>query len=102
MSKHTICRPDPVYRHTLESIEAHLSIFFAALVVSHWLEHQTGWSIKQFVLTERRHRTAQIEGRPSRPSSLPTLNPNYAKINSAVRGLSGYEYSPRRAVPLMS
>ncbi|MFZ0229572.1 MAG: hypothetical protein WAL41_22100, partial [Mycobacterium sp.] len=60
MSKHDL-QARPVYRHTLESIEAHPSTFFAALVVSHWLEHQTGWSIKQFVLTERRHRTAQIK-----------------------------------------
>jgi hypothetical protein len=33
---------------------------FAALAVSHWLEHQTGWSIKKFVRTARRYRTVQI------------------------------------------
>jgi hypothetical protein len=32
----------PVYHHKRESIEAHLSIVFAALAVSHWIEHQTG------------------------------------------------------------
>jgi len=34
---------------------------FAALAVSHWIEHQTGWSIKKFVRTARRYRTVQIK-----------------------------------------
>jgi hypothetical protein len=33
---------------------------FAALAVSHWIKHQTGWSIKKFVRTARRYRTVQI------------------------------------------
>ena len=33
---------------------------FAALAVSHWIEHRTGWSIKKFVLTTRLYRTVQI------------------------------------------
>jgi hypothetical protein len=33
---------------------------FAALAVSHWVEHQTGWSIKKFVRTARRYRTVKI------------------------------------------
>jgi hypothetical protein len=33
---------------------------FAALAVSHWIEHQTGWSIKKFVQTLRRYRTVTI------------------------------------------
>jgi hypothetical protein len=50
----------PVYHHKRESIEAHLSIVFAALAVNRWIEHQTGWSIKKFVRTARRYRTVQI------------------------------------------
>ena len=59
---HVQTRPEarPVYHHKRESIEAHLTIVFAALAVSHWLEHQTGWSIKKFVRTARRYRTVQI------------------------------------------
>jgi hypothetical protein len=34
---------------------------FAALAVTHWIEHQTGWSIKKFVRTARRYRTVQIK-----------------------------------------
>ena len=33
---------------------------FAALGLSHWIERQTGWSIKKFVRTARRYRTVQI------------------------------------------
>lgn len=36
----------PVYHHKRESIDAHLSIVFASLAVSHYIETQTGWSIK--------------------------------------------------------
>ena len=50
MSKHDL-QARPIYHHKRESIEAHLSIVFAALAVSHWIEHQTGWSIKKFVQT---------------------------------------------------
>ena len=60
MSKHDL-QARPVYHHKRESIEAHLSIVFAALAVSHWVEHQTGWTIKKFVRTVRRYRTVQIK-----------------------------------------
>ena len=60
MSKHDL-QARPIYHHTRESIEAHLSIVFAALAVSHWIEHQTGWSIKKFVRTARRYRTVTIQ-----------------------------------------
>ena len=59
MSKHDL-RARPIYHHKRESIEAHLSIVFAAMALSHWIEHQTGWSIKKFVRNARRYRTVQI------------------------------------------
>jgi hypothetical protein len=31
------------------------------MAVSHWIEHQTGWSIKKFVRTARRYRTVRIK-----------------------------------------
>jgi hypothetical protein len=51
----------PIYHHTRESIEAHLTIVFAALAVSRWIENTTGWSIKKFVTTTRRYRTITIQ-----------------------------------------
>jgi hypothetical protein len=34
---------------------------FVALAVSHWTEHETGWSIKKFVRAARRYRTVHIQ-----------------------------------------
>ncbi len=56
----------PVCHRTRDSIEAHLTIVFAALAVSRWIEHVTGWSIRKFVKTARRYRTIQDPGRPAR------------------------------------
>jgi Transposase DDE domain len=51
----------PVYHHLRDSIEAHLTIVFAALAVSRWIENTTGWSIRRFVRTARRYRTIEIQ-----------------------------------------
>ena len=51
----------PIYHHTRESIEAHLTIVFAALAVSRWIEKATGWSVRKFVTTTRRYRTITIQ-----------------------------------------
>ena len=51
----------PIYARTRDSIEAHLTIVFAALAVSRWVEETTGWTIKKFVKTIRRYRTIDIE-----------------------------------------
>jgi hypothetical protein len=60
MSKHDL-QARPIYHHKRESIEAHLTVVFAALAVSRWIEDTTGWSIKKFVRTARRYRTVQIK-----------------------------------------
>lgn len=59
MSKHDLAAR-PIYHHLRESIDAHLNVVFAALAVSHYIEHQTGWSIKKFVQTARCYRTITI------------------------------------------
>lgn len=41
----------PIFHHKRDSIEAHLTIVFAALAISRVIEHDTGLSIKQFVKT---------------------------------------------------
>jgi len=60
MSKHDL-QARPIYHHQRDSIEAHLTIVFAALAVSRWIEDRTGWSIKKFVRTARRYRTIEIQ-----------------------------------------
>ena len=44
MSKHDL-QARPIYHHQRDSIEAHLTIVFAALAVSRWIEDRTGWLI---------------------------------------------------------
>ena len=52
MSK-TDLRARPIFHHTRESIEAHLTIVFAALAVARYLQDATGMSIKKIVRTLR-------------------------------------------------
>ena len=87
----------PIYHHKRESIEAHLTIVFAALAVSRWIEAQTGWSVRKFVKTARRYRTIEIQAgsapsppptpcpttsaRPSKPSTAPAnLRTNLSQV----------------------
>jgi hypothetical protein len=51
----------PIYHRKRDSIDAHLTIVFAALAISRWIEDATGWSIRKFVRTARRYRTIQIQ-----------------------------------------
>jgi hypothetical protein len=60
MSKHDLAAR-PIYHHKRESIDAHLSIVFAALAVGRLIEDRTGWLIRKFVRTARRYRTIQIQ-----------------------------------------
>jgi hypothetical protein len=59
MSRHDL-RARPVYHRKRDSIEAHLTVVFAALAVTRFIEARTGWSIRRFVRTARRYRTIQI------------------------------------------
>jgi len=59
MSKSDL-RARPIFHHKRESIEAHLAVVFAALAVSRWIEHETGWSIRRFTKTARRYRPIEI------------------------------------------
>src|SRR5205814_9015362 len=52
---------EPIYHPQRDSIEAHLTIVFAALRISRWIEDTTGWSIRKFVRTARRYRTIEIQ-----------------------------------------
>jgi transposase len=85
MSKHDL-RARPVYHHTRESIEAHLTIVFAALAVSHWIENQTGWSIKKFVRTARRYRTVEIRAGKQTLTAADPLSDELSQALAKIRG----------------
>ena len=48
MSKSDL-RARPIFHHTREAIEAHLTIVFAALAVARYLQDATGMSVKKIV-----------------------------------------------------
>jgi hypothetical protein len=83
MSKHDL-QARPIYHRKRDSIEAHLSIVFAALAVSRWIEDHTGWSIKKFVRTTRRYRTIQIQ---AGSHSLTAADPLPADLHAVLRSI---------------
>jgi hypothetical protein len=87
MSKHDL-QARPIYHHLRDSIEAHLSIVSAALAVSRWIEHQTGWSIRKFVKTARRYRTIQIQAGQHTITAADPLPPDLRAALDQIHGRS--------------
>jgi hypothetical protein len=75
----------PIYHRTRDSIEAHLTIVFAALAVSRWIEHQAGWSIRKFVKTARRYRTIQIQ---AGPHTITAADPLPGDLHQAIETIN--------------
>jgi hypothetical protein len=71
----------PIYHRTRDSIEAHLTIVFAALAVSRWIDNQTGWSIRKFVHATRRYRTIEIQ---AGDHTITAADPLPADLNEAL------------------
>jgi len=59
VSKHDLAAR-PAFHRLKDSIEAHLTIVFASLAVSQWIETTTGWSIRRFVRTLRPIREVDV------------------------------------------
>ena len=83
MSKHDL-QARPIYHHKRDSIEAHLTIVFAALAVSRWIENATGWSIRKFVRTARRYRTIEIQ---AGDHTITAADPLPADLGEALKGI---------------
>jgi hypothetical protein len=90
MSKHDL-QARPVYRRKRDSIEAHLTVVSAALAVSRFIEHQTGWSIRKFVKAALRCKTIEIQAGAhvvTAADPIPDgLGQALTKINYADRGV---------------
>ena len=76
----------PIYHRKRDSIEAHLTIVFAALAVSRWIELRTGWSIRKFVKTARRYRTIQIQ---AGPHTITAADPVPDDLRQAIDAING-------------
>ena len=88
MSKHDL-QARPVYHRKRDSIEAHLTIVFAALAVSRWIENTTGWSIRKFVKTARRYRTIQIQAGDQAITAADPLPDDLRAAVSAINSAHG-------------
>jgi hypothetical protein len=90
MSKHDL-QARPIYARKRDSIEAHLTIVFAALAVSRLIEDTTGWSIKKFVRTARRYRTVEIQaGAHTVTAEQPLPDDLHAALNAIERRATGH------------
>jgi hypothetical protein len=68
-------RARPVFHHEREAIEAHLTVVFAALAVSRYLQARAGVSIKKLIQTLRTARSATIDINGQRLTLDPELTP---------------------------
>ena len=123
MSKSDL-RARPIYHRKRDSIEAHLTIVFAALAVSRFIEGRTDWSIRKFVrggvfaspAPERRlpdHREVDSAGgaaaklqslvngmlRPRQARVEVVWNPEFLREGSAVGGHAQAGSDRRRRGP---
>jgi hypothetical protein len=73
-------------------IEAHLTIVFAALAVSRFVEDRTGWSIRTSARTARRHRIVQIR---AGAQLLTAEDPLSEDLRTALARISGPEGAHR-------
>ena len=78
MSKHDL-HARPIYHGEHDSIEANLSIGFAA---NRLTEDRTGWSINKFVRTAHRHRTVEIRAGQQILTAEDPSHPTYGRTRS--------------------
>ena len=64
----------PVFHRTRDSIEAHLTVVFAALAVARHLQHQTGATIKKIVQTLQPLRTVVVTVGDRELTAEPTID----------------------------
>ena len=89
MSKHDL-QARPVYHRKRDSIEAHLTIVFAALAVSRWIETPDRLVHPKFVKTARRYRAIQIQAGPHTITAAdpsPTISAKPSKRSTTPAGL---------------
>ena len=74
----------PIFHRTKDSIEAHLTIVFAALAISREAQQRTGSSIKKIINTLRPLRSAIITSGGSTTTAAPAIPPEAAELLEAL------------------
>ena len=80
----------PIFHHTRDSIEAHLSIVFTALAVSHAIQSRTGMSIAEVVKQLRPLRSATIIINGTTQTFPPDIPPGQRHILDTLGFKTGY------------
>ncbi|WP_411742061.1 hypothetical protein [Raineyella sp. W15-4] len=76
----------PIYHRTRESIEAHLTVVFAALALARTIQTRTGISIKKFLQTLRPLQSAVINTGTQIITIPPAIPPQAQDILDALPG----------------
>lgn len=82
-------RARPVFHHQREAIEAHLSVAFAALAITHYLTDMTGVSIKTLMRVLRPLRTVTIDKGGHRLTAQAQPGPEAADLLTKLPPLMG-------------
>jgi hypothetical protein len=77
----------PVDHHLRDSIESHLTIVFAAMAVSRWIENR--WSIRRFVKTARRYCTIHIQAGTHTITAADPLPGEFRNAIDEINGQAG-------------
>lgn len=76
----------PIFHHTRDSIDAHLTIVFATLAITRIIEARSDWSIKKFVTTARRYRAITIKAGEHTINAADPLPDDLQQALTAIRG----------------
>ena len=89
MSKHDL-RARPVFHHTRDAIEAHLTVVMAALAIARHLQDTTGISIKRIIRTLKplQEITINLNGHPL--TAADPLTPEAEDILTALNIPTGH------------
>lgn len=76
----------PVFHHRRESIEAHLTVVFAALAITRYLTEVTGVSIKKIIQALRNVRSATVEINGKHLTLEPKITPETQQLINKIKG----------------
>ena len=84
MSKHDL-RARPVFHHTRDAIEAHLTVVMASLAVARYLQDATGISIKRVIRALKPLQEVTINLNGHEITAQPQITPNAASLLKSLQ-----------------
>jgi hypothetical protein len=84
MSKHDLAAR-PVFHRLEDSIQAHLTVMFAALAIGQWIETTTGISLRRFLRLVRPIRAVEIDYHGTRITAEDDIGPQATAALTAIK-----------------